>query len=127
MGVRRGDFVSKAISSTSETDVGDITVPKGVRKIVGIWTNFVMTPTASKSQFGTVRLTGDGLAEETKALKFPLNAAVAYASSLANDQTPTPTYIIPVDIPVTPNYTITPKVTMNDATSTTVWVGLLFE
>lgn len=124
--VTYGDYVSKTISSTSKTEVGTITVPSQARRIIGIWTNYTMTPTASKSQFGIVELSGDGVYNASP-LKFPLNASDAYAGTLTSDAPNKQTKIIPVDIPVNTKTNITVSVTLADSTSTTVYVGVIFE
>ena len=124
--VTRADFASKTIASTSETEVAEFTVPDNVRRIVALWSNFLMTPTAGKSQFGTFTLTGDGVGNVSP-LKFPLNTSDAYAATLTSDAPNKPTKFIPVDIPVKPGFKFSIKATLADATSTIVYVGVIYE
>ena len=125
--VTRADYVHKSIASTDETTIDDtITVPDNVTRITAIWTNALMTPTASKSQFGTVKFSGDGVGNVSP-LKFPLNCSDAYAGTLASDAPNKPTKIIPVDIPVKPGFKYAISAKLADATATDVYVGVIYE
>lgn len=125
--VTRADYANKAVTAAStKTEIDELTVPDGVNRIIGIWTNAVMTPTASKTQFGVVSLEGDGVGNVSP-LKFPINASDAYAATLTSDAPGKETKFIPVNIPVKPGFKYKIYATMVDATSTNVFVGVIYE
>lgn len=123
----QGDVVYLALNATetTETQLGTITVPTaGVKKIVGVY-GTLMQPlaTSGESVSGFFRLAFTTISGK---FKFPAQPLAGAAAAGVISQAPS---IIPVDIPVPPNETITCFMTANKAFTGTGegMVGVIFE
>jgi len=98
----KGDFVENALGATetTETEVGTITIPQGVSKIIALYGDItIQTTTAAEGAVGFIRLDSSDLS--LAPAKFPARIVQGAAGTLAGigpDSTP---HLIPVDIPVT--------------------------
>lgn len=107
MGVTQGDYVEAALGSTetNETSLGTITVPSaGVTKIVGIYGIDHGVQTTGEEDSAYFRLAFKTVAGS---FKFPAQVVEAGAGTLAGGTAEFVPKIIPVNIPVPPNETIT--------------------
>ena len=101
-------------TETSETSLGDISIPsQGVTKIVGIYgIATIETPTAGEGVSGHFRL---AFKTVSGVFKFPVTVFQGSAGTLADIGPAQQPQIIPVDIPVPTNETVTAYMTLNKA------------
>lgn len=126
----QGNLVYLALNATetTETQLGTITVPTaGVRRIVGVY-GYIMQPTstAAETVTGYYRLAFTTI---SGTFKFPASTYGGPAGTLAANAIIGAPQIIPVDIPVPPNETITCYMGANKAMTGTGegMVGVIFE
>lgn len=106
LGVTQGDFVELALGATetTETDLGDIAVPSaGVSRIVGVYGCLEEITTTAEQGVGYFRLAFKTI---SGSFRFPASAFHAPAGTLASPGWMYEPKIIPVNIPVPPNETI---------------------
>jgi hypothetical protein len=112
----QSDVVYSALNATetTETSVGTITVPTaGVKRIVGVWGALMQpTATAGETVSGYFRLAFTTVSGK---FKFPCTPYGGPAGTLAANSASAPYQIIPVDIPVPPNETVSCYMTANKA------------
>ncbi len=130
MGITQADLVYLALSATetTETLLGTITIPTvGVRRIVGVY-GILMQPTATAGETvsGFFRLSFSSVAGK---FKFPCTMMFGPAGTLASNATVAAAQIIPVDIPVPANETVSCYMSANKAMTGTGEgvVGLIME
>lgn len=128
--VRKGDFVTKALGSTEteETNLGTLTVPQGVSRIVGVYGVAVIeTATAGEGAAGTFRLDSEDIS--LSPAKFPAQVVYGPAGTLADNASAFEPKIIPVNIPVTGGARINAymKLTKAQTGSCHGLVGVLYE
>ncbi len=107
LGLTQGDYVELALGATetTETTLGTVTIPSaGVRRIVGIYGVLQEITTTAEQGVGYFRLAFKTVAGS---FKFPCSTFHAPAGTLASPGWTYEPKIIPVDIPVPPNETIT--------------------
>jgi len=105
--ITQGDFVEAALGATetTETSLGTITVPTaGVSRIVGIYGILQEISTTAEQGVGYFRLQFGVIAGK---FKFPCASYHGPAGTLASPGWTYEPKIIPVNIPVPPNETIT--------------------
>lgn len=106
--VLQGDHVAKDLGATEtiETELGTITIPAtGVSKIVGIAASIaIQTATAGEGTHGEVRL---AFKTVSGSFVFPVDIIYGPAGTLADSGHSYKPTILPVEIPVPPNETIT--------------------
>ena len=130
MGKTQGDFVDNALGSTetTETNLGDITIPAGPsKKIVGLWgIATIQTATAAEGTTAYFKLAFKRLGG---VFKFPAQVFQGPAGTLANLGPAQSPRIIPVDIDVEPNETITPYMALALAQTGSCrgQVGIIYE
>lgn len=128
--VTQGDFVSKDLGATetTETSLGDITIPSaGVTRIIGVYANIAIeTATAGEGTQGHFRL---AFKTVSGTFKFPADIIFGPAGTLADSGHSYKPTIIPVDIPVPPNETISCYATLEVAQTGTchALVGVIYE
>lgn len=126
----QGDLVENDLGSTetTETDLGDITVPNtGVSRIVGIYgLACIETSTAGETTVGQFRLDFGTVAGK---FKFPAQVTYGAAGTLASNADQASPKIIPVDIPVPPSEVIGCYMTLNQAQTGNCHgqVGVIYE
>jgi len=126
----QGDRVYSALNATetSETTVGTITIPtSGVKRIVGVYGILQQpTATAGETNSGMFRLAFTTVSGK---FKYPCTASYGPAGTLAANVNSVDPKIIPVDIPVPPNETVTCYMTGDIALTGTCTgvVGVLME
>lgn len=126
----QGDLVEGDLGATetTETNLGTITVPStGVKKIVAIYgVAAIETPTAGEGSSGAFRLSFKTVAG---VFKFPVTIFQGNAGTLADIGGQQQPQMIPVDIPIPQNETITCYMTMHSAQTGTVrgLVGVIME
>ena len=126
----QGDIVYSALNATetTETLVGSITIPTtGVSRIVGIYGCLIQpTATAAESVSGFFRLAFTTVSGK---FKFPATPYGGPAGTLASNSASQPYQIIPVNIPVPPNETVSCYMAANKAMTGTGegLVGLILE
>jgi len=107
MALTQGDFVELALGSTetTETTIGTVTVPSaGVSRIVGVYGILQEITTTAEQGVGYFRLAFKTVAGT---FKFPCSTFHAPAGTLASPGFQYEPKIIPVNIPVPANETIT--------------------
>jgi len=125
----QGDFVELALGATetTETQIGTITVPSaGVHRIVGIYGIIQALTTTAEQSIGYLRL---AFKTVPGTFKFPCMTAQGPAGTLASPGWMNGYNIIPVNIGVNPNETITCfAATFVAATGACrAMIGLIFE
>lgn len=106
MAYTQGDFVELALGATetTETLIGSITIPTaGVSRIVGIYGVIEGITTTAEQLVGYIRITFKSL---SGTFKFPASSFQAPAGTLTSPGFQYETKIIPVNIPVNPNESI---------------------
>ena len=109
----QGDFVEGALGATetTETTIGTITMPTaGVKKIVGIYGIAEVVSTTAEIIQGYFRLSFKTI---PGVFKFPTTSFQAPAGTLASPLTVGTPQIIPVDIPIPPNETVSCIMALN--------------
>lgn len=125
----QGDQVYSALNATetSETKVGTITIPNGVRRISGVY-GLLMQPTATAAETvsGFFQLKFSTVAGK---FKFPATSCHGPAGTLAANAHYGDAKIIPVDIPVQPNELADCYMTANKALTGTGegMIGVIME
>lgn len=126
----QGDYAEGALGSTetTETSLGSISIPAtGVSRIVGIYgIATIQTTTAAEGTAGGFRL---AFKTVSGTFKFPVTVFQGAAGTLADIGPVHMPQIIPVDIAVPSNETITCYVTLNLAQTGTCrgMVGVIYE
>jgi len=126
----QGDIAEGALGSTetTETSLGSINVPSaGVSRIVGIYGIVtIQTATAAEGTAGQFRL---AFKTVPGTYKFPAQIFQGPAGTLANSGPSQDPKIIPVDIPIPSNETITAYATLSLAQTGTcrAMVGVIYE
>jgi len=126
----QSDFIEEALGATetTETDLGDIDVPsKGVSRIVGLYgVATIQTATAAEGTDGYYRLAFKSV---PGVYRFPATIYQGAAGTLATQGAAHQPQIIPVNIPVPPNETISCYMALALAQTGTCRgrVGLIFE
>jgi len=127
--VNQADRVEGALGATetTETSLGSITVPTaGVKRIVGVYGTATIATTTAEQASGYFRLAFKTLAG---VFKFPLTINQGPAGTLASPGWSSNHSIIPVDIPVPANETITGYATLDVAQTGAcrAAVGVIYE
>lgn len=126
----QADYKDSALGATetTETNLGEITIPtQGVTRIVGIYgIATLQTTTAAEGTAGSFRL---GFSTVAGIFKFPTTIFQGAAGTLASIGQAQAPQIIPVDIPVPANETVTVYMTLNLTQTGTCrgMVGLIME
>lgn len=125
----QGDYIDADLGSTetTETDLGDIVVPSaGVSRIVGIWGICAKEEATLKE--GTLAFFRLAFKSVPGVYKFPAVVGGGGTTSTADAVQMMPN-IIPVDIPVPPNETISCYMVLSIAQTATCRgaVGVIFE
>ncbi len=126
----QADFVELALGTTetTETNLGTITIPtQGIRRIVGVYgIATLQAQTTAEGVCGFFRLAFKSLAG---VYRFPAQILAGPAGTLATGGSMWRLSIIPVDIPVPANETVTAYMALNIATASTCrgMVGLIME
>jgi len=127
--VTQGDYIDADLGATetTETDLGDITVPSaGVSKIIGVWGICAKEEATLKE--GTLAFFRLDFKTVSGTFKFPAVVGGGGTTSTADAVQMMP-HIIPVDIPVPANETIGCYMVLSIAQSATCRgaVGVIFE
>lgn len=125
----QGDFVELALNATetTETTLGTFTIPTaGIKKIVGIYGIAELITTTGEVIQGYFRLAFKTI---PGVFRFPTTSFSAPAGTLASGLTVGSPQIIPVDIPVPPNETVTCTMALNAVSTGAArgMVGFIFE
>lgn len=126
----QGDCVYLALNATetTETDLGTITIPaQGVSRIVGVWGELMQpTATAGETCSGFFKLKFKSV---PGTFKFPCTQLFGPAGTLASNAHKGAVQIIPVNIPVPGNESVTISMTANKALTGTGegFAGIIME
>jgi hypothetical protein len=125
----QGDFVEAALGATEtvETSLGTITIPTaGVKRIVGIWGIAEVPATTAEIPTGYFRLAFKTI---PGVFKFPATTFAVGTGTLVGPSAALAAQIIPVDIPIPANESVTCTLALNVAATGSCrgMVGLLFE
>jgi len=128
-GITQANFIDNALGSTetTETNLGTITIPTvGVSRIVGIYGIAYLVTTTAEIASANFRLSFSSV---SGTFKFPAMVHGGPAGTLASPGFALPPYIIPVNIPVPPNETVTCFMTLTVAQTgaSRGTVGLIME
>ena len=129
MGMTQGNFVEAALGATetTETLIGTINVPAaGISRIVGVYGDVSGVTTTAEQIIGSYRL---GFQTLAGTFKFPASSFQAPAGTLTSPGFQYEQKIIPVNIPIPANETISCYATLNAVATGAcrAMVGMIFE